>query len=801
MDALKEPVTLGSFKRCLNSLPNGAKGLNETYNQAMKRIDGQGEERQELARRILYWIVYTRRTLTIAELIDALAISYDLGGSKLDHDLRPEVDDIDSLCAGLVSADTNAGIVRLVHKTTQEYFTNVNAFPDAHRQILKVCITFLCYNEIWNTGPRNTREPRSQGHTGQNTKNICEAVSPIGIYAIEEWHTHAAAMHDGWDEVQQFLFSPSKAIHVSTCMRYLLHVEQRKRPPTYLECHGIHLVAYLGLHKLMDRLVHFGEAVDTKDSEGNTPLYYAATCGHLKSVRFLLWLQPSPDKSFDCAFCFSESVNKKGLWKSLCIAVVGGHLQVVEEFINLHGMDETARRVISTLQKHPLNPLDAAARHGHTDILALLLKRWGSWISDAFQDWAVGALAVAVEGACVSTVRLILEKRKEHACIYNAIYGKIHEKWILQMTRNKNIIEMLAYCYLEDQRWEEYDFGLLLFHQSAVVGLERIVKQLIPRVSQNHNLVAPAHVHELYSTMMIASQHRHTTILDLIFDNFHIDPYLDWMDGSFMYNAIFGNQTEIFARLTSLSSLKPSYSDQWNVLTEAMKAGADIWQWRSFPVDSNQNEPEQYTLFANILSGKRGLSIDIRNDSGHTPLIKAIMTGFNGVDFLRKQGVDLNERDQCGLSALSHAAIKYSQRFYFLEDLRKMRATNFPLFCLLEMPEVDITSKDNEGHTALWWAIRSIDTYFEDEKDQEEPDICAQDKAVEMLLKKGSVVPDDESMKLIAKRLQGDGLTMSDTWPEEFLQEITEMYKRIEKMMQDKLASVQSAQVSERSTT
>ena len=43
IDSLMSQPSLGHIKRALKNLPQGMKGLDETYNQAMKRIEGQEE--------------------------------------------------------------------------------------------------------------------------------------------------------------------------------------------------------------------------------------------------------------------------------------------------------------------------------------------------------------------------------------------------------------------------------------------------------------------------------------------------------------------------------------------------------------------------------------------------------------------------------------------------------------------------------------------------------------------------------------------------------------------------------------
>ncbi len=50
------------------------------------------------------------------------AIAVEIGESELDEENLPDIEDIISVCAGLVTIDEQSGVIRLVHYTTQEYF-------------------------------------------------------------------------------------------------------------------------------------------------------------------------------------------------------------------------------------------------------------------------------------------------------------------------------------------------------------------------------------------------------------------------------------------------------------------------------------------------------------------------------------------------------------------------------------------------------------------------------------------------------------------------------------------------------
>jgi hypothetical protein len=114
--------------------------LAQAYKDAMERIDGQKPGFRLLAKKVLSWITFAKRSLTTSELQHALAVKP--GDSELDKENLRYIEDMVSVCAGLVTVDEESKIIRLVHYTTQEYFerTQRDWFPDAQ--------TDLCYISV-----------------------------------------------------------------------------------------------------------------------------------------------------------------------------------------------------------------------------------------------------------------------------------------------------------------------------------------------------------------------------------------------------------------------------------------------------------------------------------------------------------------------------------------------------------------------------------------------------------------------------------------------------------------------------
>jgi hypothetical protein len=129
LSLLDDKPTAKAIKSALKQFQKQTQGSSEVqklevlgyaYDQAMERINGQKLGFQDLAKEVLAWITYAKRPLTTLELQHALSV--EVGESELNEDNLPQIEDIVSVCAGLVTVDEESCIIRLVHYTAQEYF-------------------------------------------------------------------------------------------------------------------------------------------------------------------------------------------------------------------------------------------------------------------------------------------------------------------------------------------------------------------------------------------------------------------------------------------------------------------------------------------------------------------------------------------------------------------------------------------------------------------------------------------------------------------------------------------------------
>jgi len=109
IDSLVSKTNRREVRRALDNLP---KEVDATYEEAMERIQAQIEDDKKLAERVLSWITYALRPLSLKEVQHALAV--EPGMTEMDSEAIEDEEILTSVCAGLVVIDEESSIIRLV---------------------------------------------------------------------------------------------------------------------------------------------------------------------------------------------------------------------------------------------------------------------------------------------------------------------------------------------------------------------------------------------------------------------------------------------------------------------------------------------------------------------------------------------------------------------------------------------------------------------------------------------------------------------------------------------------------------
>lgn len=134
----------------------------------MQRIEDQEESAREIAFKVLTWISYAARPVSVSELQHALSVQ--AGDKDFDPDGVTDADLLISLCAGLIeiaplsvalfaprfgqitkngNPDEPLGpTLRWIHYTTQDYFQRVrrHRFPNGPGELARTCLCYLSYD-------------------------------------------------------------------------------------------------------------------------------------------------------------------------------------------------------------------------------------------------------------------------------------------------------------------------------------------------------------------------------------------------------------------------------------------------------------------------------------------------------------------------------------------------------------------------------------------------------------------------------------------------------------------------------
>ncbi|VUC26662.1 unnamed protein product [Clonostachys rosea] len=392
LQSLRGKKSPKAVRKALVKLPTGSDAYDIAYGEAMERIECQSNDQKELAKEVLQWVTLAIRPLTTSEIQHAIAI--EIGESRFDPDNITEIQDMLSVCAGLVTVDEGSDIIRLVHYTAQEYFnrTSEKWFHNAHERILEACITCLCYENIQYPPSEGIYLDSGGGRT-------------FYIYAARCWGFHARHLETPHKAVLHFLRQQIK-VDISYLTIFLpaasLLSEDRKvllgirRPVT-----GLHLAIFFKLTSTVKMLLDESDSSsdsehpfpidpDARDWYLQTPLTSAAQAG-LEDVVKLLLSNPKVNPNS------KDRINQT----PLLVAAKGGFTGIVKLLLSTEGIEPDVKDVDDQ------TPLSWAAAGGEHEVVKLLVSTPG--VNVESRDWSNGTpLTVAAFANHVETMKILL---------------------------------------------------------------------------------------------------------------------------------------------------------------------------------------------------------------------------------------------------------------------------------------------------------------------------------------------------------------------------------------------------------
>ncbi|KAK0765065.1 hypothetical protein N5P37_002542 [Trichoderma harzianum] len=401
VDALVHLPTVGHVKQALQNLP---KRLDVTYERAMERIETQGDAVQKLAKKVLCWLIYAKRVLSVAELQHAVAVEPNT--KQLDEEFIPDKETLGSVCAGLVTFDAESDAVRLAHYTIQEYFERDGKhwFQDAEADIATACITYISFDVFEDS--RADIQQRKQKFA-------------LYQYAVGFFGKHARAVPETMQLRQlilDFLGNRKKIYSASYTIK--------GAPPVPK---AIHLAAFFGLESIIAHFLENGNDTNARDFladtlhwadiHGQTPLFHACYGGKNDAVKLLL----ENGADVECADNYETS--------ALEIAVRDDREGIVKLLLE-NGADVKSPKNGSTL-------LSRAIDKNHEGIVKLLLEN-GADANSMFDNKPM--LFTPVLTSHDGIVKLLLE----HGADANSMFDNLPVLDLAVMLRCEGIIKLLV---------------------------------------------------------------------------------------------------------------------------------------------------------------------------------------------------------------------------------------------------------------------------------------------------------------------------------------------------------------------
>lgn len=371
---LARKLNLEDVYHDLIKLPNA---IEATYDEAMRRIADEGLEEEELASRIIMWILHALRPLELAEIRQALAITRD--ATFLNPSAMVDEETLLSVCGGLVVCDEKTGHVRLIHYTAQEYFKKRQDVIKAHSYITGICLNYLLSENVASV----LEDEKAQ--SDDQVKQL-----PFLMYSRSHWgsHYHFCAGFGVEDLAIKLLEDQTRVLKLS---KYDSWTSAFGRTLTRGFV-GLHIAAQFNLPGLIRKLnAQFQPNINVQSIKGWTPLAIACSQRYTEIVEYLLSLD-NLNINVGHGMAYGTALHT---------AAASGDTQLARELI-IKGID------LDITTSRGYTALHTAAESGHVDVVDLLIQ-WGC-DPEARTNTGANTLHLAIRSGSLQTFMELIQR-------------------------------------------------------------------------------------------------------------------------------------------------------------------------------------------------------------------------------------------------------------------------------------------------------------------------------------------------------------------------------------------------------
>lgn len=453
IELIKKCKTPTKLQETLRGLP---KTLDETYKRIIDAIIDEDE--QTSAVRVLQWLCYSQRPLTLSEIVDALAVTPGLDGCFRPADRLVDPSDLTAICTSLITiSDSKKGTagpqVRLAHYSVQEYLLSerckLGEFQPqrSNLEMAETCLQYLLHA---------CRQPRHAVASEDGHNSL-----PLYSYSSTSWFNHVKLADPQKstaviDVAMRELFSQPEVFETWAA---ITRPGPRAREDKNLFS-PLYYASWIGIPEIVQQLIMKGAKPDKVETVNGDMvpdcnlqckvLDVAVAEGHLDVVRILLRAGADPNATGDGWGSPLQVASFRGLEAIVQVLLESGADATAHTGTNgtgfaLHAAAEKGHpRIVKLLLDHGADPnqtgsdsgnaLNAAALCGNKESVRELLK---AGADPHVQTDEGNALQYAAEGGNVKVVQLLLdegvdvnqvtENVAEHATALQAAAHEGHE--------------------------------------------------------------------------------------------------------------------------------------------------------------------------------------------------------------------------------------------------------------------------------------------------------------------------------------------------------------------------------------